>query len=144
MIDDSTVSRSDTAARRARGRVADIRPGEVTLLLGANGAGKSTLLRCILGVTACEGRIECRRARSRDDGRAVRALIGYMPQSGGLHPDLTVERDDVVLRRRSVARRAIAARALLDEAGLAAEREHARRRVVGRHAPATGFRRSRC
>ena len=68
----------------------ELNPGEVTLLLGANGAGKSTLLRCLLGITSFEGSI---RVRGRDpvtDGRAVRAMIGYMPQSGGLHLDLTV------------------------------------------------------
>ena len=66
-------------------------PGEITLLLGANGAGKSTLLRCLLGVTDFEGDI---RVAGRDplrDGRAVRSLVGYMPQSGGLHLDLTVD-----------------------------------------------------
>ena len=35
----------------------EVRPGEVTLLLGANGAGKSTLLRCVLGITDYEGSI---------------------------------------------------------------------------------------
>jgi ABC-type multidrug transport system ATPase subunit/ABC-type transport system involved in multi-copper enzyme maturation permease subunit len=67
-----------------------LRPGEVTLLLGANGAGKSTLLKCILGTTSFEGSV---RVAGRDpiaDGCAVRSGIGYMPQTGGLHPDLTV------------------------------------------------------
>ena len=67
-------------------------PGEVTLLLGANGAGKSTLLRCLLGVTEFEGQIRVDDLDPIADGPAVRALIGYMPQSGGLHLDLTVER----------------------------------------------------
>ena len=34
-----------------------LRPGDITLLLGANGAGKSTLLRCLLGITDFEGSI---------------------------------------------------------------------------------------
>jgi len=68
-----------------------IRPGEVTLLLGANGAGKSTLLRCLLGITGFEGAIRVAGLDPLLDGRAVRAQIGYMPQTGGLHPDLTVE-----------------------------------------------------
>jgi ABC-type Mn2+/Zn2+ transport system ATPase subunit/ABC-type transport system involved in multi-copper enzyme maturation permease subunit len=94
-----------------------VHPGEVTLLLGANGAGKSTLLRCILGITDFEGEI---RVAGRDpliDGQAVRSCIGYMPQSGGLHPDLTVEG---TMRLYAAIRRASGQRcaALLDEAGL--------------------------
>ena len=64
--------------------------GEITLLLGSNGAGKSTLLRCLLGITDFEGSI---RVEGRDpiaEGCAVRSSIGYMPQSCGLHPGITV------------------------------------------------------
>ena len=60
-----------------------LRPGEITLLLGANGAGKSTLLRCVLGITEFEGDV---RVAGRDplvEGPTVRGLIGYMPQTGG-------------------------------------------------------------
>jgi ABC-type multidrug transport system ATPase subunit/ABC-type transport system involved in multi-copper enzyme maturation permease subunit len=96
-----------------------LRPGEITLLLGANGAGKSTLLRCLLGVTDFEGEI---RVAGRDplaEGREVRALVGYMPQSGGLHLDLTVAD---TMRWYADIRRVTHARAesLLDEAGLSA------------------------
>jgi Cu-processing system permease protein len=96
-----------------------LEPGEITLLLGANGAGKSTLLRCLLGLTSFEGRV---RIAGRDplvDGRDVRALIGYMPQSGGLHPDLTVRETMTLyaeIRRTPRARLEV----LLDEAGLSA------------------------
>lgn len=69
---------------------ATLAPGEVTLLLGANGAGKSTLLRCLLGITSFEGTISVNGLDPLRDGRAVRSVIGYMPQSGGLHGDLTV------------------------------------------------------
>jgi Cu-processing system permease protein len=68
----------------------DLQPGEVTLLLGANGAGKSTLLRCILGITSFEGGIRVCGHDPVAVGPTVRGLIGYMPQSGGLHLDLTV------------------------------------------------------
>ena len=67
-----------------------IQPGEVTMLLGANGAGKSTLLRCLLGITDFQGTIRVGGLDPLTNGRAVRALVGYMPQTGGLHPDLTV------------------------------------------------------
>jgi ABC-type multidrug transport system ATPase subunit/ABC-type transport system involved in multi-copper enzyme maturation permease subunit len=66
-------------------------PGQITLLLGANGAGKSTLLRSILGIADFEGRILVNGLDPSTQGPEVRSLIGYMPQSGGLHADLTVD-----------------------------------------------------
>lgn len=64
--------------------------GELVALLGPNGAGKSTLLQCILGITPFEGRIRVAGLDPRREGKRVRASIGYMPQSNGLHDDLTV------------------------------------------------------
>ena len=100
-------------------------PGEVTLLLGANGAGKSTLLRCLLGITDFHGTIRVNGLDSMKNGRDVRALVGYMPQTGGLHPDLTVEetlRFYAEIRRVSLDRVPV----LLNEANLA---EHAQAKV---------------
>ena len=113
--------------KRYGGRVAldavslTLHPGEVTLLLGANGAGKSTLLRCVLGITDFEGTITVAGRDPLRDGRAVRALIGYMPQTGGLHADLSVKE---TMTLYADIRGAAAGRAtqLLEEAGLA---EHA-------------------
>ncbi len=99
-----------------------IRPGEVTLLLGANGAGKSTLLRCLLGITDYEGSISIDGLDPIDDGCAVRSAIGYMPQSGGLHGDLTVRQTMQLyarIRQASTDRGAT----LLQEAGLEPHRE---------------------
>ena len=94
-----------------------LHPGEVTLLLGANGAGKSTLLRCILGITDFAGQVRVEGLDPLRDGPSVRALIGYMPQSGGLHPDLTVAE---TMRFYAAIRRAPRERCdlLLEEAGL--------------------------
>lgn len=100
-------------------------PGEVTLLLGPNGAGKSTLLRSILGIADFEGRISVNGLDPLHDGPAVRSLIGYMPQTGGLHADLTVTETLsfwAAIRRVPVAR----AIALAREAGIA---EHASTKV---------------
>ena len=91
--------------------------GEVTLLLGPNGAGKSTLLRCLLGITDYEGSISVNGVDPLDDGRAVRSAIGYMPQSGGLHVDLTV-RDTMRLFARIRQAPADRGEMLLKEAGL--------------------------
>ncbi len=108
----------------ARAALSDVtlalRPGEITLLLGANGAGKSTLLRCLLGLTAFDGEINVRGLDPLTHGRDVRALTGYMPQSGGLHPDLTVAQTMAFyagIRQAPPARVAL----LLHEAGLSGE-----------------------
>lgn len=99
----------------------DLPPGEVTLLLGANGAGKSTLLRCLLGITDYEGWITVAGLTPLHQGCAVRSLIGYMPQTGGLHPDLTV--DETMRLYAEIRNVAIdRASALLGEAGLAEHR----------------------
>ena len=66
-----------------------LRTGEVTLLLGANGAGKSTLLRCILGLTAYEGRIRVAGLDPLTDGRTVEGshalmAVGAVPNTADL------------------------------------------------------------
>jgi ABC-type multidrug transport system ATPase subunit len=66
-------------------------PGEVVALLGGNGAGKSTLLRCLLGLSPYEGTIRVDGLDPGRDGREVRRRIGYLPQTTGLHLDVTVE-----------------------------------------------------
>ena len=94
-----------------------IAPGEVTLLLGPNGAGKSTLLRCLLGITSYEGSISVNGLDPIEDGCMVRSAIGYMPQSGGLHVDLTV-RDTMALYARIRGATTERGAMLLQEAGL--------------------------
>jgi ABC-type Mn2+/Zn2+ transport system ATPase subunit/ABC-type transport system involved in multi-copper enzyme maturation permease subunit len=100
----------------------DIPPGQVTLLLGANGAGKSTLLRCLLGITDYEGSVTVAGLDPLRQGCAVRSFVGYMPQTGGLHQDLTVDETmSLYADIRGVPReRAVA---LLDEAGLSTYRQ---------------------
>jgi ABC-2 type transport system ATP-binding protein len=90
MIEFVNVSKRYGKRSALRGVSFIVPAGEVTLLLGANGAGKSTLLRCLLGVTDFEGTVRVAGLDPLERGREVRARIGYMPQSGGLHPDLTV------------------------------------------------------
>ena len=92
-------------------------PGEVTLLLGANGAGKSTLLRCLLGITDYEGSVRVAGHDPLLEGTRVRALIGYMPQTGGLHLDLTVSETMALYADIRQAPRA-RCETLLEEAGL--------------------------
>lgn len=69
----------------------DVEAGEMVLLLGANGAGKSTFLRCLLGIVPFDGEVRIGGLDPRRHGRAARGRIGYLPQSPGLHLDMTVE-----------------------------------------------------
>jgi Cu-processing system permease protein len=116
----------------------DLHRGEVTLLLGANGAGKSTLLRCLLGIANYEGSISVAGLSPLHQGCAVRSLIGYMPQTGGLHPDLTVAATmDLYAGIRNVAPGRVAT--LLAEAGLAEHREVAVGELSGGMRQRLGF-----
>ncbi len=69
----------------------EVRPGETVVLWGPNGAGKTTVLRSILGVLPHEGKILVEGLDPASRGRAVRALVGFVPQEIRLHTDLTVE-----------------------------------------------------
>ena len=74
-----------------------VRRGETFGLLGPNGAGKSTTMRmiaCRTPLTSGELSIENLDVRTR--GRAIRALIGVVPQDNNLDPDLSVRRNLLV------------------------------------------------
>jgi len=67
----------------------DLTPGRIYGLLGPNGSGKTTLIRLLLGLTrATQGRAEVLGVPV--PSRAVLARIGYMTQSDGIYPALTV------------------------------------------------------
>ncbi|MEO6628022.1 MAG: ATP-binding cassette domain-containing protein, partial [Aquihabitans sp.] len=71
----------------------DIRPGEITALLGTNGAGKSTLLRAIGGVApVTAGSIHLGDAdlRAIEPDQVAQAGIAQMPGGAGVFPSLTV------------------------------------------------------
>src|SRR5580700_928532 len=64
----------------------DIRRGEIFALLGPNGAGKTTLISIICGIAnLSEGRVTVDGHDITHDYRAVRSLIGLVPQE--LHVD---------------------------------------------------------
>jgi ABC-type multidrug transport system ATPase subunit len=66
-----------------------VEPGEIAVVSGSNGTGKSTLLRCIAGLTPFRGEARVG-GLVVDRHRAVRRLIGYMPQSVQLPENVTV------------------------------------------------------
>ena len=135
-----TISITDLTKRYRRG---DARPaldrvtltvgGGMTALLGANGAGKTTLMRICVGVLRPdEGRVvvgghDLATAAGR---RAVKRVLGYLPQELALYDDLTGREfldyiallkgvDDRRVRRDQIER-------MLDLTGLS---EHANRRI---------------
>jgi urea transport system ATP-binding protein len=71
----------------------EVRPGEVTCLMGRNGVGKTTLLKSIMGLLKQrQGRIlfQGRDLTHATPDRRARLGIGYVPQGREIFPQLTV------------------------------------------------------
>lgn len=67
-----------------------IETGQIFGLLGANGAGKTTLICLLIGSTKpSSGHLTISGFDPTKEKRAIRKLIGYMPQSPALYEDLT-------------------------------------------------------
>lgn len=65
--------------------------GEAFGLLGANGAGKTTFIRCLTGwLLPTSGAVRVDGLSPADDPAAVRARIGFVPETSRLYPDLRV------------------------------------------------------
>lgn len=67
--------------------------GGSVLLHGRNGSGKSTLLRILARVSTTD------RGDVDHSARLLQGRLGYLPQSGGLYPELSL-RDNLRLRRQ--------------------------------------------
>ena len=65
-------------------------PGETVALWGPNGAGKTTIVRCLLGLLSYEGSIAVAGVDVRRNGKAVRRVMGYVPQELSFFDDMTV------------------------------------------------------
>lgn len=69
----------------------DIESGDSVAFWGPNGAGKTTVVLCILGLISYEGQITVAGLDARTRGKAVRSLIGYVPQELSFYADMTVD-----------------------------------------------------
>lgn len=68
-----------------------VNKGEIVGFLGPNGAGKSTTLKMITTyLTPTAGKITIDDLNTIDDARAVRKLIGYLPEHNPLYTEMTV------------------------------------------------------
>ena len=68
----------------------EIKSGQIFGLLGSNGAGKTTLIRLLIGSTQpSSGSLSVLDFDPVKQKRAIRKLIGYMPQSPALYEDLS-------------------------------------------------------
>jgi len=75
--------------RAVDGISVDLAPGRIYGLLGPNGSGKTTLIRLLTGLaTADAGTVDVLGVRM--PSRTNLARIGYMTQSDGIYPALTV------------------------------------------------------
>lgn len=102
-----------------------VHTGEVIALWGPNGAGKSTLVRCLLGLLPFAGRATVGGLDVRRQGKAVRRLVGYVPQEPALFDDLRVDEAALFFGRLKRAEPA-EVRRMLEEVHLV---PHARKRV---------------
>jgi ABC-2 type transport system ATP-binding protein len=70
---------------------AQVKPGQITGLVGPDGAGKTTLIRLLTGLLApTSGTIRVGGLDTIRDVSQLREFIGYMPQKFGLYEDLSV------------------------------------------------------
>lgn len=85
------VARSFGSVQAVRSVSFEARPGEVTGLIGPNGSGKTTLLLMLATLLVPDrGEIRIGGHNPVTDSRAVRALLGWMPDVLGSWPTLTV------------------------------------------------------
>lgn len=68
----------------------NVATGDSVALWGPNGAGKTTVIRCLLGLVSYEGSITVEQLDARTRGKAVRSMIGYVPQELSFYDDMTV------------------------------------------------------
>lgn len=98
-----------------------VAPQQAVALWGPNGAGKTTAIKCLLGLLRYQGQITVDGLDAHRQGKAVRRLLGYVPQELAFYDDLSAldtARFYARLKQAPVHR----AEAVLVEVGLA---EHA-------------------
>ena len=69
-----------------------LRKGEILGLLGPNGAGKSTTMKMLTGNLApSAGEVLIKGSSLREDAKAAKRALGYLPEQPPVYPELTVD-----------------------------------------------------
>ena len=90
-----------------------VRRGEIYGFLGRNGAGKTTTIRMLLGlIRPSTGEAEVLGTRVRPGTSDVFARVGYLVESAGAYPNLTVRENLEIQRRLTGASRTAVAEAI--------------------------------
>ena len=85
------VSKSFGEHRILKGISFSLSKGEIVALVGPNGAGKTTLMRCLSGFYHIDdGKIHIGDISLQESRVAALAKISYVPELGGLYPEMTV------------------------------------------------------
>src|ERR1035437_7005527 len=88
LIETASLSKYYGSVKALDGLDLHVEPGIIGLV-GANGAGKSTLLKILLGLlTPTSGRASVLGMDSVAETRAIRHVVGYMPEHDCLPPDV--------------------------------------------------------
>jgi ABC-2 type transport system ATP-binding protein len=83
--------KNEPAVAALAGVSLDVRPGELTALIGPDGAGKTTLMRLAAGLLRPDrGSVRVLDIDVTSEPQRVQDRISYMPQRFGLYEDLTV------------------------------------------------------
>jgi ABC-2 type transport system ATP-binding protein len=84
--------RNGGEARALDGVSIEVRPAELTALVGPDGAGKTTLIRLLAGLmTADSGTLQVLGVDPAQAPQTIQDRISYMPQKFGLYEDLSVQ-----------------------------------------------------
>jgi len=89
MIEVDRIHKSFGPVRAVQGISFAVEPGKVTGLLGPNGAGKTTTIRMIAGFLAPDrGKVTIQGHDTIDQPLAARRLIGYLPETVPMYPEM--------------------------------------------------------
>ena len=90
----------DNGVQALRGVSLEVAPGDFFALLGPNGAGKSTTMRMLAGTSQrTAGELTILGIDPEEDGPAVRARLGVVPQQDNLDEELTARENILIYGR---------------------------------------------